>query len=117
MNDARIDSTRACVSVCIATEPQRRRKKPYAREFFGRLIDVLEKAWGGQWADSTRIVTGMVTKYHGHARLFTITFPPEYEANPEEVSWEQLLGETPWNGVILQRQPLPHLASRPPFPV
>ena len=73
----------------------------HARKHLGLFIAVPESAWGGQWSDSSKVIRGMIVKYHGGGRLFTMKFPEEHAAEPEHISWEQMLGEAQWNGVLL----------------
>ena len=73
----------------------RKRDAAHGREIVGLCVRVPWSAWGGEYADSTDVETGVVVEYQTKVtpEEFVVEFPQEAECERIGLTWAQLLGE------------------------
>ena len=76
----------------------------FGRELCGLHADVPHAGWGGKWASSTEVATGMVVKFNRD--VIYIRFLPTAETDDLRVSWAVLFGQEMWNGQRILLHPL-----------
>ena len=76
----------------------------FGRELCGLHADVPHAGWGGKWASSTEVATGMVVKFNRD--VINIRFLPIAETDDLRVSWAVLFGQETWNGQRILLHPL-----------
>ena len=90
--------------------PPPNRDATRAQEYLGLRYKIPWSVWGGEWANSTRHITGMVVAYTPSKcrdrSTFTLKFPPISDMNLKTdvvyLNWSHVLGETLWCGVELR---------------